>query len=60
MKKRFLTNEAEQLNEQLEIAISLLKSYLYESMVDNEFDRDNFNFLQEIGEIPKTDVFYND
>ena len=55
-----LLKEKEELSVRLNNAIELLKFYLYESMADNEFDRDNFNFLKEIEEIPKTNVFYND
>jgi len=47
------------LEQRYEKSLDILHSYLYNSFVENEFDRENFNFLKEVGKISEDSIFYN-
>lgn len=49
------------MNENYQKAITLLKAVLMESLTENEYDRDIYEFLVEAGELsPDTPMYFKD
>lgn len=50
----------EQLESNYSRAITLLRSILFESGIENDFDAEVYEFLQDVGEVRENDVCYLD
>ncbi len=55
-----MSETEKQLQEQLDEAIDLLRSVLYESVVENEYDEDIYDFLKEYNHLTDDEIFYGD